>query len=403
MGETVIKINNLGKRYKIGKKERYQTLRDKLSSLFNPTDKETKDSGFIWALKDITFDVYKGEVIGIIGRNGAGKTTFLKILSRITKPTEGSAEIMGRVGSLLEVGTGFHPELTGRENIFLNGAILGMAKKEIQSKFDEIVAFAEVEQFIDTPVKYFSTGMSTRLAFSVAAHFEPDILFVDEVLAVGDLKFQKKCLNRMGDVAKAGRTILFVSHQMNQIRRLCSKVIWIEEGQIRKAGSTAEVATAYETAMSSNSWQKESAAGSNKMARFVRWDIADSEQEGKNIVTKFGPVTIRFELIVNKEIKRGHHGITLYDNEGKIMWGWAVDDLKLSEGAHTLTYSFPTMPLKPGGYNWHLSLYEEGDLIDEWFCTPEIIIDTESYQHPVERWNGVLNLPCKFTVDKLSI
>src|SRR2546426_6799897 len=189
-----------------------------------------------WALKDVSLEIREGEVLGLIGRNGAGKTTLLKILSRIPRPTTGWAEIHGRVGSLLEVGTGFHPELTGRENTFLSGAILGMSRREIERKFDEIVAFAELEKFIDTPVKHYSSGMFVRLAFAVAAHLEPEILLVDEVLAVGDIKFQKKCLGKMGDVARAGRTILLVSHQLNQIRRLCQRVLWIDGGEIRRDG-----------------------------------------------------------------------------------------------------------------------------------------------------------------------
>ena len=194
-------------------------------------------------------------MIGVIGRNGAGKTTLLKILSRVTEPSSGSAEIWGSVRSLLEVGTGFHPELTGRENIFLNGAILGMKRREIQRKFDEIVAFAELPEFLDTPLKHYSSGMQTRLAFAVAAHLEPEILLVDEVLAVGDLAFQKKCLGKMDKVARAGRTIFFVSHQMNQIRRLCSRVLWIDSGRLVMDGATPEVVSAYESAMSQGELQ----------------------------------------------------------------------------------------------------------------------------------------------------
>src|ERR1700730_4678298 len=202
-----------------------------------------------WALKDVSLEVREGEVLGLIGRNGAGKTTLLKILSRITRPTTGWAEITGRVGTLLEVGTGFHPELTGRENTYLNGAILGMGKQEISSKFDEIVAFAELEKFIDTAVKHYSSGMYVRLAFAVAAHLEPEILLVDEVLAVGDINFQKKCLGKMGDVARAGRTVVLVSHQMNQIRRLCQRVAWIDGGSVRMTGGAHDVLARYESAM----------------------------------------------------------------------------------------------------------------------------------------------------------
>jgi lipopolysaccharide transport system ATP-binding protein len=207
---------------------------------------QSSQEDVIWALNDVSFEVNEGEVLGIIGKNGAGKSTLLKILSRITEPTSGSAEFDGRLSSLLEVGTGFHPELTGRENIFLNGAILGMRKREIEVKFDEIVKFAEIEKFIDTPVKRYSSGMYVRLAFAVAAHLEPEILLVDEVLAVGDIAFQKKCMGKMGEVARGGRTVLFVSHNMGAIRNLCGSAIWLDNGRIVKKGATDEVVRDYE-------------------------------------------------------------------------------------------------------------------------------------------------------------
>ena len=242
MSDTVIRVENLGKKYIIGhqQQERYTALRDvitnkvkSLGSLINPQSKnENPAFEEFWALKDVSFDIKQGDRVGIIGRNGAGKSTLLKILSRITEPTTGSIKIKGRVASLLEVGTGFHPELTGRENIFLNGAILGMGKEEIKRKFDEIVAFAEVEKFLDTPVKRYSSGMYVRLAFAVAAHLEPEILIVDEVLAVGDAAFQKKCLGKMEDVGKEGRTVLFVSHNMAAIQNLCQRVVWLNQGQL---------------------------------------------------------------------------------------------------------------------------------------------------------------------------
>jgi lipopolysaccharide transport system ATP-binding protein len=251
MNDIAIRVDRLSKQYRLGKQERYLSLRDslteaclapfrRLASLLRGSPAETRgnSNNHIWALKDVSFEVKRGEVVGIIGRNGAGKSTLLKVLSRITEPTEGFAEIRGRVGSLLEVGTGFHPELTGRENIYLNGAILGMRKAEIASKFDEIVAFAEVEKFLDTPVKHYSSGMYLRLAFAVAAHLEPEILLVDEVLAVGDAAFQKKCLGKMDDVAKEGRTVLFVSHNMAAVQNLCNKVIFLDNGKISFIGPT---------------------------------------------------------------------------------------------------------------------------------------------------------------------
>jgi lipopolysaccharide transport system ATP-binding protein len=244
MSDTIIRVENLGKKYIIGhqKQERYLALRDAIANgaksagrkLLKPWGKREPNAADeeFWALKDVSFEIKRGDRVGIIGRNGAGKSTLLKILSRITEPTKGSIRIKGRVASLLEVGTGFHPELTGRENIYLNGAILGMSKAEIKRKFDEIVAFAEVEKFLDTPVKRYSSGMYVRLAFAVAAHLEPEILIVDEVLAVGDTQFQEKCLGKMEDVAKEGRTVLFVSHNMGATRALCKRGILLSKGTI---------------------------------------------------------------------------------------------------------------------------------------------------------------------------
>src|SRR3989442_5122458 len=253
MGETAIRVENVCKRYRIGQRQRYKTLRDALFGVMctpfrgvraclsgQGTSKSYQESdNFIWALKDVSFEVKRGEVIGVIGRNGAGKSTLLKILSRITKPTKGFAEIQGRGGSLLEVGTGFHPELTGRENIYLNGAVLGIKKWEIGRKFDGIVAFAETEKFIDTPVKHYSTGMYMRLAFAVAAHLESEILLVDEVLAVGDAAFQKKCMGKMREVGREGRTVVFVSHNMGAIAELCDRAVLLDQGRQIADGDVA--------------------------------------------------------------------------------------------------------------------------------------------------------------------
>lgn len=269
MSETVIKIENLSKQYRIGAKEGYKTFRETLldsakapllqiSRLLNPKSK-IRNPKFetIWALKDVSFEVKQGEVVGIIGRNGAGKSTLLKILSKITEPTEGRVELRGRVGSLLEVGTGFHPELTGHENVYLYGAILGMDRWEVTRKFDEIIAFAELEKFVDTPVKRYSSGMYMRLAFAVAAHLEPEILLVDEVLAVGDAPFQKKCLGKMGRVSKEGRTILFVSHNMAAIRSLCQKSILLRDGHITDYGPTDKIIGQYMSLVSDSIGQFE--------------------------------------------------------------------------------------------------------------------------------------------------
>ncbi len=254
--DAIILVENLGKKYRIRHEQangmRYKALReviaDKFKNLFSSPRSalRTPDSAEdFWALKDVSFEVKRGEVVGIIGRNGAGKSTLLKILSRITEPTEGRVRIRGRVASLLEVGTGFHPELTGRENIFLNGAILGMSRAEIKKKFDEIVGFAEIEKFLDTPVKRYSSGMYVRLAFAVAAHLDPEILIVDEVLAVGDAEFQKKCLGKMDEVSRGGRTVLFVSHNMGAVRSLCDRAMLVASGKLCFVGSPVEAVAAY--------------------------------------------------------------------------------------------------------------------------------------------------------------
>jgi lipopolysaccharide transport system ATP-binding protein len=251
MSHTAVRVNNLGKRYRLGEVQGYRVFSDSLKRTFSrrptaaQTADEARDRNILWALRNVSFEVGKGEVVAIIGRNGAGKSTLLKVLSRIVEPTEGSVEIHGRVGSLLEVGTGFHPELTGRENTFLNGAILGMKQSEIRCKFDEIVAFAEMDRFIDTPVKRYSSGMYTRLAFAVAAHLEPEVLIVDEVLAVGDAAFQKKCIGRMNDVAREGRTVLFVSHNMTAVKSFCEKAVWLKGGSVYRQGDVSDVTNEY--------------------------------------------------------------------------------------------------------------------------------------------------------------
>jgi len=257
MSDIAIRVENLSKLYTIGaRQERHDTIRDALASrLRRRTSSQPTDENDLWALRDVSFDVHQGEVVGIIGRNGAGKSTLLKILSRITEPTSGRVMLHGRVASLLEVGTGFHPELTGRENIYLNGAILGMRRREIERKFDEIVAFAEIERFLGTPVKRYSSGMYVRLAFAVAAHLEPEILLVDEVLAVGDAQFQRKCLGKMEDVAHEGRTVLFVSHQMNAVQTLCRTCVLLEEGVLAEYDTTNRVINTYSRLnLSGNEW-----------------------------------------------------------------------------------------------------------------------------------------------------
>ena len=401
---TVIQAAGLGKRYRRGVHvdaglrhalERF--VRSPLQSL-----RGAKQETF-WALKDVSLEVREGEVLGLIGRNGAGKTTLLKILSRITRPTEGWAEIRGKVRSLLEVGTGFHPELTGRENTYLSGSILGMTKREIDRKFDEIVAFAEIDKFIDTPVKHYSSGMYVRLAFSVAAHLEPEILLVDEVLAVGDINFQKKCLGKMGDVARAGRTVVLVSHQLNQIRRLCHRAVWIDAASVRQEGSVDGVVNAYEAAMSKDGGTSTgSRTGDHARGYFTGWEIVGQEGNSPHSLGAVGPVSIKFTLKLCEPIKNGVHGIALYNAERQLLWAWAAYELNLGAGTHDLVYYFPQLPLKPGIYTWMVSFWDREELIDMGDLAPEFHVVTESFQHARDEWTGLLNLPSVFTVRSSS-
>jgi homopolymeric O-antigen transport system ATP-binding protein len=401
VSETVIYVEGLGKRYRVGERERYLALRDVLTRAFTAPfrrGQERRTHDYLWALRDVSFDVKQGEVVGLIGRNGAGKTTLLKILSRITRPTTGSAEIHGRVGSLLEVGTGFHPELTGRENIHLSGAILGMSKREIGQKYDAIVDFAGVERYIETPLKHFSTGMQMRLAFAVAAHLEPEILFVDEVLAVGDLEFQKKCLGKMQEVSRSGRTIVFVSHQMNQIRRLCERVLWIDAGQIRRQGPTAEVSAAYEAAGSGLADLRDRTDAPNVKASFQSWEILEPRGERPNVLNSFGPLVVRFTVLVKQPLRNVHHGIHLYNAERQMLWGMGFDMVQLDTGIHQFVYQFPTLPLRPGSYNWRASLRNDHELIEDRDCVPDLIVATAPVTHRMDEWAGLLNIPCDFSV-----
>ncbi len=333
MSDVIIQVAGLSKRYRIGTRKGYLTLRDSLARFsrriinlfrYKETIKSKAENNYLWALRDISFEVKKGEIIGIIGKNGAGKSTLLKILSRITVPTEGYAEIFGRVGSLLEVGTGFHPELTGRENIYLNGAILGMKRAEIERKFDEIVDFAEIEKFLNTPVKYYSSGMYVRLAFAVAAHLEPEILLVDEVLAVGDAAFQKKCLGKMGDVAREGRTVLFVSHNMGAINTLCDRAILIDAGSIVKDGRAPQIIKDYLSgrvaSRSRVAWREKERPG-NQAFRLVSVTLKNASGESTSEIDISEDTIIEIEYDVLRGGARVQFSLVLFDVSGYCIFG----------------------------------------------------------------------------------
>ncbi|MFC1862386.1 ABC transporter ATP-binding protein [Thermodesulfobacteriota bacterium] len=374
MPDPIIQIENLSKKYLIKHQQQgnYTALRDiitdkvkslgmrlishgnhKQSSAHSTTEE-------FWAIKDISFKVKQGEVIGIIGRNGAGKSTLLKIISRITEPTKGCIRINGRVASLLEVGTGFHPELTGRENIFLNGAILGMRKAEIKSKFDKIVNFAEIEKFIDTPVKRYSSGMYVRLAFAVAAHLEPEILLVDEVLAVGDAAFQKKCLGKMGDVAKEGRTVLFVSHNMGAIQALCSRALLLERGGKDADGTAEDIVSLYMGAMSKN---KDSSYFYHEPPDRSAWIVYVKLQTAAGIdcsvFSMTDPLSVECELMV-KESSNYTLSLQIKELNDLAVYHFPNEDASFvipsSPGSHRISVTLPPLNLYPGRYSLRLNL-----------------------------------------------
>ena len=342
MSDIAIRVINLGKKYQLGALgTNYRTLRDTIVDTFSATTQallhageraasRKADENRFWALKDINFEVKTGQVLGVVGRNGAGKSTLLKILSRVTEPTEGYAEIHGRVGSLLEVGTGFHPELTGRENIFLNGAILGMKRTEITSKFNEIVAFSEVEKFIDTPVKRYSSGMYLRLAFAVAAHLEPEILVVDEVLAVGDAEFQRKCMGKMSDVAQQGRTVLFVSHNMSAILRLTEETMILEKGKLVMRAPTQQAVDYYLSSglsrQGERNWAADEVPATADPFKPVALRIKDTKGRVVDTIRSTEPFQVEFEYILDQPLTglrvglyfmstRGEHIFTSFDTD----------------------------------------------------------------------------------------
>jgi lipopolysaccharide transport system ATP-binding protein len=358
MSTAIIKAEGVSKRYVLNheRKERYMTLRDLLTTGFRK--KAGGSTSEFWALNDVSFEVNPGDRVGIIGRNGAGKSTLLKILSRIVEPTKGRIEINGRLASLLEVGTGFHPELSGRENVFLNGSMLGMSKSEITRKFDEIVAFAEVDKFIDTPVKRYSSGMYVRLAFAVAAHLEPEILVVDEVLAVGDSTFQKKCLGKMEDVAGQGRTILFVSHYMETVLRLCNKGILLEQGKLKSFGKSDEIVKTYMKSdsgiLAKRSYMNHPLPPGNDAVRLRQVLVTDNTGEILDTYDVTKEIFIHMEYEVFKEGEIFTHSYNFFNEEGVNIFNThdtvsAIRERKREKGIYKTTMVIPPNILSEGG------------------------------------------------------
>jgi len=379
---VAISVQELGKRYSIGHvdtRRGYRTLRESLSegvgSVVNRLHPKTDEKSMedFWALRALNFEVRAGEAVGIIGRNGAGKSTLLKILSRITKPTTGQVEVRGRVGSLLEVGTGFHPELTGRENIFLNGSILGMARREITRRFDEIVAFADIEQFLDTPVKRYSSGMFVRLAFAVAAHLEPEILVVDEVLSVGDIEFQRKCQGKMGQVANSGRTVLFVSHHMPSIELLCTRAILLDRGQAICNGHVADVVREYQRriadAQGSAGDSLLDIEGPEREQKLVRsMTLLDPQGETTKYLSLGGQLLLRIGLDIPEPIRAPSIAIGFDDTLGQrlltVCTPLSKAAIPLLSGRCTVDCRIAQFPLAPGDYWVKIAVGTSGHATD---------------------------------------
>jgi lipopolysaccharide transport system ATP-binding protein len=385
---SFISVQNLSKRYFLGsqqKREKYTALRDVItknardmigstkSLLLGRHVSQKEEPEQFWALRDVSFELNQGEVLGIIGRNGAGKSTLLKLLSRITEPTNGRIEMHGRVASLLEVGTGFHPELTGRENVFLNGAILGMSRAEIRRKFDEIVAFAEVERFLDTPVKRYSSGMYVRLAFAVAAHLEPEILIVDEVLAVGDASFQKKCMGKMKDVGKSGRTVLFVSHNMEAVMRLCSSALYLEKGAFKGLGKTPDMIKSYLDHGTGQASEIDLSLHPRVFkedgARFQKVRVVSGGQSESAWSFYYDePISFKVEFIVYKRLEDVDLAFQIFNSGIQIVSAGLLQatsrTVNLPPGKHIIDVTIKEPPLNPGTYTLGLSLVSGTTQID---------------------------------------
>lgn len=410
MTDVAIRCEGLAKQYQIGERESYQAIRDVITNnlaspfrrlrsalLHSANGSDTIEKPNIWALKDVSFEIKRGEVVGIIGRNGAGKSTLLKILSRITEPTCGHVDIWGRVGSLLEVGTGFHPELTGRDNIFLNGAILGMRKAEIARKFDEIVAFAEVEKFIDTPVKRYSSGMYMRLAFAVAAHLETEILAIDEVLAVGDSGFQRKCLGKMHQVTATGRTVLFVSHNMGAILQICKRGILLERGKVKAMGTAVDMARAYYAEIGSSTEINARAFQGTltDSIGFERLSIGNGDCADAQVAWPSKPIRVSLIGSCRREVPNFRITMSVYREGVRLVTMHDVHTPQtLPAGRFRADYVIPALFLRPGEYSVAVGGYRDG--MNEWIWGPDVTVFTvaEDWGEGYDPINiGFVNLP----------
>lgn len=421
MSDEIISVENLSKIYRLGEINtgtlshdlnrwwsKIKRKEDPYEKLAEVNDRKSKsNTGYVWSLKDIHFSVRQGEVIGIIGKNGAGKSTLLKLLSKITKPTKGSIKIDGRIASLLEVGTGFHPDLSGRENVFLNGAILGMRKHEIKSRFDEIVEFSGIDRYIDTPVKRYSSGMFVRLAFAVAAHLEPEILIIDEVLAVGDAEFQQKCIGKMKDVSqKQGRTVLFVSHNAAAIKRLCTSAMLLEKGQTKLIGPVDKVLELYQESENDKELGRRNVLPENGTGYFLDWKLEGQAAKGSHscYTRENFTLTCRFKSLV--EIPKSEfHLVIRYNDDEVLIYTGSMDFSGEPFTLHPGIYKFGLnmkLPVRQGNYKVELGLLSSGKIIDVWNTSTRLsVLDT--YERHRESDVGILSVKTGFSYETVSV
>ncbi|OZI05252.1 ABC transporter ATP-binding protein [Siphonobacter sp. BAB-5385] len=410
---NAIQVENIGKRYFIDHQKKYggpaglkETVVNSLQSLFGSKPQETSVKEEFWALKNVSFDVAQGDRIGIVGHNGAGKSTLLKVLSRITEPTEGRVTVRGRIASLLEVGTGFHQELTGRENIFLNGAILGMKQSEIKQHFDEIVAFAGIEKFLDTPVKRYSSGMFVRLGFAIAAHLEPEILIIDEVLAVGDAEFQRKCLGKMKDVSDSGRTILFVSHNLTAVQSLCNKAVFMNRGQMVAVGETGQIITDYMSKINQTSlvreWTTPESAPGNDQVRIKKIELMPTLAGTQTRIDVRTPIRVRFEFW--NFVKNAKLNLSMHFNSmtGETIFNLASPQLDANPGLITGEVELPGNFLNDGTYTITMMIVKDAATV-LYHLQESILFEIDDYRGEVAwygKWPGSVRPYFPFTIEQ---
>jgi lipopolysaccharide transport system ATP-binding protein len=416
---VVIEANNISKRFFLGERNQRTFFEDVSAKVVRGVRRlvrgqpgaEHQSSRDFWALKEISFQISQGQTLAIIGENGAGKSTLLKILSRITQPTTGTVKVYGRLASLLEVGTGFHPEFSGRDNIFLNGAMLGLSRKEVRKRFDRIVDFSGLEKFIDVPVKNYSSGMYVRLAFSVAAHLNPEIVILDEVLAVGDTVFQKKCFDRMEEIIDEGHAAILVSHGMAHIRRMCQICLWLKNGRIQMFGPTHEVASCYEKATThevvahyeKQTTQHHEPTHPGPVAVLMQWSAqSKAASTPHSIVASQAKVTFRFEIELTAVISHGRISVSVADAQGLILFTQQDELTRITRGTFWATLELPFLPLKPGEYIVSCTIFEADHPIAFLRATPELtVLDDQSLTQSA--YHGVLNLPARLSVEQAPL